>query len=73
MEKKDGFSSRSFQLGGLSSGVYYCPLKCPFVVVNNRVTIFVLSGVYYKSISVSSSGHLKHGVQVSMADCVHSQ
>jgi len=33
-----------------------------FVVVNNRVTIFVLSGVYYKSISVLGSGHLKYGV-----------
>jgi hypothetical protein len=33
-----------------------------FVVVNVRVTIFVLSGVYYNSISVLSSGHLKYGV-----------
>jgi hypothetical protein len=33
-----------------------------FVVGNNRVTIFVLSGVYSGSISVLSSGHLKCGV-----------
>jgi hypothetical protein len=33
-----------------------------FVVVNNSGTIFVLSPVYYNSISVLSSGHLKYGV-----------